>query len=174
LLANLYQLVEFNKEYHKKDSSVHAMWSIVAMMGHWLLHGNINGVWLAVDDGERVSHMHGLIGCALLTALNFVDVAEQLKPASEVQDLELVMALYLYWSRDLEDHGIDEEELDWREKVVAYAKKGGLDLDTISCGKLKEELESLSDVDPVKGSTKAGRWHWPKKVSTRYRIVEIT
>jgi hypothetical protein len=107
-----------------------------------------------------------LPGWPFLTALNFVDVAEQLKPASEIHDLELVMALYLYWSKDLEAYGIDEEDLDWREHVLAYAKKGSLDLDTISCGKLKEELESLSDMDPVKGSTNAGRWHWPKKVST--------
>jgi len=157
------QLVNFNKEYVKKDRSVHAMWSIVAMMGHWLLHGNINGVWSSVDDGERIAHMNDLIGCALLTALNLVDAAEQLKPASEFPDLALVMSLYLYWAKGQEDCGIDGDELDWRENVVAYAKKGNLDLDTVSCGKLKEELEELSDIDPIKGSTNAGRWHWPKK-----------
>jgi hypothetical protein len=173
LVKPLLQLVNFNKEYVKKDPSVHAMWSIVAMMGHWLLHGNIDGVWSSVDDGERVAHMHDLIGCALLTALNFVDRTEQLKPASKFPDLALVMSLYLYWAKGREDYGIDEDELEWRKNVVAYAKKGNLDLDTISCGKIKEELQRLSDVDPVKGSTNAGRWHWPKKVRTeRYSILE--
>jgi hypothetical protein len=159
LAKSLFQLVNFNKEYIKKEVSVHAMWSIVAMMGHWLLHGNISGVWSSVDDGERTAHLRDLIGCALLTALNFIDGIEQLKPASKFSDLALVMSLYLYWAI-----GQDEEELDWRQNVVAYAKKGNLDLDTISCGKIKEELQRHSDVNPIKGSTDAGRWHWPKKV----------
>jgi hypothetical protein len=164
LAKSLFQFVNFNKEYIKKEPSVHAMWSIVAMMSHWLLNGNINGVWSSVDDGERTAHLCDLIGCALLTALNFIDGTEQLKPASKFPDLALVMSLYLYWGINEGDHGIDEEDLDWRQNVVAYAKKGNFDLDTISCGKIKEELQRLSDTNPVKGSTNAGRWHWPKKV----------
>jgi hypothetical protein len=76
------------------------------------------------------------------------------------------MSLYLYWALDLEDYGIHKEHLEWwRKNVVAYAKKGGLDLDANGCGKIKEELLRLSGTKPLKGIARAGRWDWPKRVS---------
>jgi len=142
------------------------MWAIISMLGHWLSREDVAGIWMTVDDGNRVSHIHDVIGCALLTSLDFVDRAGQLKPASEFPDLALVMSLYLYWALDLEDYGIDKVHLEWwRKNVVAYAKKGGLDLDANGCGKIKEELQRLSGIEPLKGIARAGQWHWPKRVS---------
>lgn len=142
------------------------MWAIISMLGHWLSHGDVTGIWMAVDDGDRVSHIYDVIGCALLTSLDLVDRSGQLKPASKFPDLALVMSLYLYLALDLEDYGIDKAHLEWwRKNIVGYAKKGGLDLDANGCGKINEELQRLSGTMPLKGIAKAGRWQWPRRVS---------
>jgi len=119
----------------------------------------------AHDDGDRESETWGISGCAILTVLNELDRADRLKPDSKFQDLSLVMAMALKWSADQEDYGYDEEHLEWRNSVVAYAKKAGIDL--VATAPLHDAQELVDGVDEVEdlGNTKADLWDWKKKVS---------
>lgn len=121
----------------------------------------------AHDDGERAIETFGIIGCAFLTMLNELDRTENLKPDSKYQDLALVMLMAIKWSHGQEDYGIDEEELDWRNTIVAYAKKGGIDLKSTPLGGAEKLLESVDDkkADEDLGPAKADRWGWKAKVS---------
>ena len=106
-----------------------------------------------------------MIGCAILTMLNELDRAEHLKPDSKIQDLPLVMLMTLKWSYGQED--IDEEYLAWRNTVVAYAKKGGIDLKSTPLGGAQKLLDSVDEEQANEdlGPAKADRWGWKQKVS---------
>lgn len=122
---------------------------------------------MAVDDGARVYHLVKLIGYAVLTGLHAVDKAGKLTKNSEIRGLGLVMTLYLRWSHGLDENADDEEDLTWRENVVAYAKKAGIDLKTVGCA-MDRELEDIGDAEPLENSKKADRWDWKKVVSLQY------
>jgi len=78
---------------------------------------------ISIDDGEGVCKLIELTGCMLVTALEAIDKAGELKQQSRIRDLGLVMSLYLEWAWNLEDYGIGEEgECGWRKDVVAYAR----------------------------------------------------
>lgn len=116
----------------------------------------------AHDDGERESGTWGLSGCAILTMLNELDRANLLKPDSKFQDLGLVMCMALKWSDGEEDpHG--EENVEWRNNVVAYAKKGGIDLGATPLNDAPELVDGVDDAEAL-GKAKADRWDWKKRV----------
>lgn len=106
----------------------------------------------------------------LLTMLNELDRAGQLQAGSRLKDLPLVMAWYLEWSKDLEDMGFDHGELAFRARVVAYAKKAGIDLAASSglsgAGALVAALEAEEAeeeggaIPPLAGPARADRWGW--------------
>lgn len=102
-----------------------------------------------------------------MTMLNELDRAGCLKPDSQYQDLGLVMLMAIKWSDGREDYGIDEENLEWRNTVVAYAKKGGIDLKSTPLGGAEKLLESIDDdqANEDLGPAKADRWGWKAKVS---------
>jgi len=96
--------------------------------------------------------------------LNELDRTGHLKPDSKFQDLALVMGMALEWSDHQEDYGFDEEHLNWRNSVVAYAKKGGIDLTTIPLHNAQQLVDGVDDVE-IPGKVKADQWDWKKKVS---------
>lgn len=106
----------------------------------------------------------------LLTMLNELDRAGLLKPDSRLKDLPLVMAWYLEWSKDLDGMGFDNGELDWRAQVVAYAKKGQIDLATSGLFGAAERVAALEEeegegdegIPPLEGQAKSDRWGWKK------------
>ena len=118
-----------------------------------------------IDDGDCANQLVGLMGSAFLTGLDFVDRMGALKPASEseILDLGLVMSIWLDWSRSMPDYGIDK--VGWRKEVMAYAKKGGIDLKKEGCAAIERSLGEFENVPALKGAPKAGRWKWPSKVS---------
>jgi hypothetical protein len=162
------QLRDFNTEFTEKQRSVEKMWILVAGLGHWLLRGEA-GMAACADDGDRVNELTGLVGCALLTALHSLDVAGKLTNNSDIRDLGLVMSLYLHWTTIWGD--MDEEELEWRKKVVGYAKKAGIDLEQAGCASMKTILKEFERVRPITVVPKnmpRDRWAWKRKLS-RYR-----
>lgn len=123
-----------------------------------------------MDDGARTSELIGLIGCAFLMMLTTLDKEGQLTKNSEIKDLGLIISLYLKYSNGLEAYGIDEEELEWRPTLVAFAKKAGIDLAVGGCDGIKDALEEEGDVyaDKLKGVEK--RFSWAKNVSRLYAV----
>jgi hypothetical protein len=55
-----------------------------------------------IDDGEGVMATFKMIGTMILTMLNEVDLASELKVDSALRDFPLVMAPYLEWRDPLE------------------------------------------------------------------------
>ena len=109
----------------------------------------------------------GLIGLSFVTMLNEIDRADLLKADSRIKDLGLVMASYIRWSDSWKEFapGEDEDEMDWPEGVVAYAKKAGIDLENVGVYGVKDRLTEIGTVEPLEGDAKADRWGWKKKVS---------
>lgn len=152
------QLAEFNKEYNKKHTSPEAsaasvrhMWATLAALGHWSQFHNSDVLMRAIhiDDGPRANQLAGLMGCAFLTCLDFVERMVWLKADSEILDLGLVMSIWLDWSRGLPDYGV--EETGWRKDVVAYAKKGGIDLKQAGCAAAGQAIRGLEGTAALKG-----------------------
>lgn len=115
-------------------------WAPIAMLGRWLCENIME--MTGVDDGDRTNDFIALLGRAFLTALHAVDRAGRLTKDSELRDLGLVMSLYLEWSHGLEDYGLNEnDDMPWREHILAYAKKAGIDLKAVGCNSMSRVLE---------------------------------
>lgn len=120
-----------------------------------------------MDDGDLFIETMGLIGLSFVAMLNELDRADLLKADSRIKDLGLVMASYIRWSDSWKEFapGEDEDEMDWPEGVVAYAKKAGIDLENVGVYGVKDRLTEIGTVEPLEGDAKADRWGWKKKVS---------
>lgn len=125
---------------------------------------------LGIDDSSRVSAMVELVGSAFLSVLDVIDHAKELKPDSAYRDLGLVMSLYLKWSQDLPVDSDGDEN--WREKVVAYANKGGIDLKASGCLGIMDSLEEFDDVEPLQKKP-VGWWKWASNVSILHQCAFI-
>lgn len=118
-----------------------------------------------IDDGELFIETVGMIGLSFLTMLNELDQAKLLKSDSRIKDLGLVMACYLNWSEVWGEYN-DDDLADWPRKVVAYAKKAGINLENVGVYGVKDILTTIGDVEPLNGNAKADKWGWKKKVSS--------
>jgi hypothetical protein len=144
------------------------------------------------EDGEHVRDCYGLIGCAIMSALNALDIAGELKSDSKFKDLALVISYFLAWSEDMEAYGIEEDEsgdkkgewyedvdpdeaektldktggFDWRKQVVAYAKKAGVD--PAKGVYDTEKLFKKYDMDKDTKKPWQGRWRWDARVRLRF------
>lgn len=94
------QFAKFNKEYDKKHTfpetsaaSMRHMWATLAALGHCSGFDNSAVLMKAIgiDGGPRACQLAGLMGCAFLTCLDFIERMGWLKPDSEILDLGLVM-----------------------------------------------------------------------------------
>lgn len=170
--------MDFHKEYSKKkdERSLEKLWIIISTLAHWVSNGEVEGPRGGIDDGVRVVGVAELVGRAFISMLHLLDLAGQLKADSDFRDLSLVMSLYLSWSReqmalseivgDLDD---DYDGDQWDERVVLYAKKGGLDLVANGCcgtesrlNAVNEEFEANERSKTLKPSKTADRWKWSK------------
>ncbi|KAI1141554.1 hypothetical protein F5Y05DRAFT_373042 [Hypoxylon sp. FL0543] len=160
-------LIAFDKEFGKKKRTkkgIKEIWAITAAILQFLLEIPIDA-WLALSDKKKLETTAGLIGRALVSALNELDRAKYLKPDSEIKDLGLIISYYLYWASILKDqHRI---ELPFRKEVVAYARKAGIDLSVAGCYGTDERVRALEKevgrIKPLSGSVKPDRWEWKKK-----------
>lgn len=101
--------------------------------------------------------------------LNELNRAGHLKPNSKFQDLALLMGLVLKWSDGQEDYGYDPEDLEWRNSVVAYAKKGGIDLTTIPLLGAQKLVEGVKD-NEIPAKVKADQWDIKNKVCRKLTL----
>ncbi|KAM0711343.1 hypothetical protein Q7P35_002083 [Cladosporium inversicolor] len=157
-MADENQLVRFHDEFSKKQKSIEAMWTFISGMLHWRLIENSN--WECHDDGRKESATWGLSGCAILTMFNELDRAGHLKPDSKFQYLGLIMGMALKWSQDQEDYEL--EDIEWRNSVVAYAKKGGIDLADIPLDDVEKLMDGIEHVE-IPAHVKADQWEFKKK-----------
>jgi hypothetical protein len=104
--------------------------------------------------------------------LNELDRADLLKPDSKFQDLSLVMGMALKWSDGQIDYGYDEEHPEWRNSVVAYANKGGIDLAASPLHEAPELVDGVDDAE-VAGKAKVDRWDWKKRVGPTLTILVL-
>lgn len=118
-----------------------------------------------IDDGEGTESTIGLIGCALLSVIEAIEHAGELRPESKFRDLALVMSLYLAFAENARAM-FCWEEMTRSERVVGYAKKGGLDLKARGRHGMKAILEGLGDVAPIQ-KRKVGMWMWSANVRPR-------
>ena len=144
----------------------HQTWAIVSTLAHFINHEVHNGVWMQVDDGDRVEALTGLIGCAFLSALNALDRIEELKEDSAFRDLGLVMAIYLQFSQEATttEYSNDDDTTDWQEAIVQYAAKAEIDIADQGIVGL-ESLIASCESEPIAGKATATRWNWTKTVS---------
>ncbi|KXJ89127.1 hypothetical protein Micbo1qcDRAFT_165897 [Microdochium bolleyi] len=158
-------LSTFDNEFKKKrdDKSLKSMWANIAGLNHWFVEGDIMP-WIGSDDGEKVKTTVEIVGKAILTAFNELDLAGHLKADSEIKDIGLVVSLIMHWANDMPQYGIDEVE--WCQDVVAYAKKAGVDLVATGSYSAEKDLESLEEehgeIAALKGAAKTDRWGWKK------------
>ncbi|KAK8095700.1 hypothetical protein PG999_013722 [Apiospora kogelbergensis] len=163
--------VAFDVQFKKKqrdEETINHMWAVVAAAVHWLAGEDLS-LWFGADDADRISQTVKGIGSMLLSMLNELDRAGELKADSRMKDLALIMAWYLEWSKGLTDMLIQGDELDWRAQTVAYAKKAGIDLassglfgagDLVSA--LEKEKEDDGGIPPLAAQAKADLWGWKK------------
>lgn len=137
------------------------MWTVISGMLHWHLIEDSN--WQATDDGEKESATWNLSGRAILTMLNELDRAGHLKPDSKFLDLGLVMGMALKWSNGQEDYGYEPEDLEWRNSVAAYARKGGIDLTAIPLLDAQQLVDGVEDAE-IPARVKADQWDLKNKV----------
>lgn len=93
--------------------------------------------------------------------LNELDRSGHLKPDSKFLDLGLVMGMALEWSQGQEDYEL--EDIEWCNNVVAYAKKGGIDLADIPLDDVEKLVDGIEDVE-IPARVKADQWDFKKKV----------
>lgn len=125
----------------------------------------VSYIHAASDDGEKESQMFGMIGCAILTMLHELDRAGSLKADSQFQDLGLVMCMALKWSEEGQID-CDEEDTVWRHTIEAYARKGGIDLQSMPIHGAEELVDDVDQniASETLGQAKADKWEWRKKV----------
>ncbi|KAK5128308.1 hypothetical protein LTR85_002975 [Meristemomyces frigidus] len=163
------QVAEFDKAKNKhttaKDTAtLYDMWAPLATLGHYVSTNDVS-TFQMMDDGERTCQLIGLIGCAFVTMLDTLDNEGELKASSQYRDLGLVISLFLKWSSGQEAYGIDDEQLEWRPLLIAYAKKAGIDLKAVGCDDIGEILEENVDDSEAKIPTSKGeRYKWAKKL----------
>ncbi|OTA92861.1 hypothetical protein M434DRAFT_396137 [Hypoxylon sp. CO27-5] len=160
-------LIAFDKEFSKKKrtkKSIKEIWAITAAIMQFLLEIPLDA-WLAISDRKKLETTTGLIGRALVSALNELDRAKYLKPDSEVKDVGLIISFYLYWASTLKEE--QHIELPFRKEAVAYARKAGIDLSLAGCYGTEERVRALEKevgrIKPLSGSVKPDRWEWKKK-----------
>lgn len=86
-----------------------------------------------------------------------------LKTDSKFLDLSLVMCLALRWAG--EQDALEDDHLAWLGTVVAYAKKGGIDLESAPLREAKKLIDGVDEsAGEELGKAKADRWAWRKQV----------
>ncbi|KAF7192058.1 hypothetical protein HII31_06703 [Pseudocercospora fuligena] len=154
-----------------RSPNIHQMWANIAALAQFLNGEAHEGAWLDVDDRARVDSLCGLIGCAILTALNDLDRIGQLACDSPFEDLGLIMALYIRFSHDATSTVFRESDQDvnWQDMILAYAYKADIDLSYQGVTGLGDSLDPRnSDVDLLDFNVTASRWSW-SKVLAEYR-----
>lgn len=138
---------------------------------------------LDIDDGERVNQTASLIGRVVLTVLNEIDLKGWLGPDSIIKDLAIIISLYLEWSSDLPEFGLDWDDFSWRPQLVQYANKAGIDLVTAGIFGTQDEVNKLEAEEfgsvgekfgKLKGAAKSDRWKWKGSVSTPLRVLSAS
>jgi hypothetical protein len=75
------------------------------------------------------------------------------------------MCIALEWIRSNASNGIRDEDLGWREYVVAYAKRGKIDLAKSPLQNTSELLAGFKACRRRIGKPRVDRWGWRQKVS---------
>ncbi|KAF1977814.1 hypothetical protein BU23DRAFT_451375, partial [Bimuria novae-zelandiae CBS 107.79] len=83
------------------------------------------------EDGDHVCELTSMIGRALLTVLEAIQRAGELRPDSKYKDLGLVITYLLEFALDLPQYGLEGSCMAWRPEAVNYFKEAGLDAPTI-------------------------------------------
>ncbi|KXT18649.1 hypothetical protein AC579_9823 [Pseudocercospora musae] len=154
-----------------RSPNVHQMWANIATLGHFLNSGVHESAWLDSEDRARVESLCGVIGCAILTALNHLDRIGQLAYDSAFQDLGLIMALYIRFSHDASSTVFNEngQDVNWQDMILAYAYKADIDLSNQGVAGVGDALDPRNrDVDLLDCNVTASRWAW-SKVLADYR-----
>jgi hypothetical protein len=88
-----------------------------------------------------------------------------MKADSEFLDIPLVITVFLEWSSDLPEYGIEDEAVEWRPHAVAYFKKGQFEASkgVARTAKLIEEVEP-TDEDRLPKKTNKDPWTWSKRL----------
>lgn len=145
------------------------MWAAISALGYFLNHDVHDGIWMEVSDRPRVIELAGLIGCAILSALNTLDRLEELKEDSAFRDLGIVMALFLKFSQDIPTGPIyinEGVETDWQEAIIQYAAKAGIEVTDQGVTNIEDLVDDCESTGvPISGKATASRWHWTKTVS---------
>lgn len=154
-------MVEFNNAYHSKGPNrLEDMWVIISAVGLWFNTNDHFERLTMSEDGESVSQLLGVMGCAVVTVLAAIERAGELKPDSRFLDLALVIGYYVDFCYDLPAYGFEGEAVTWRKHAVEYFKKANLDpaKATATTKQRMEKIEKgddeLDEEEPTDGAEK--------------------
>ena len=149
------------------------MWMAISGLAHFLNDEAHGDVWMRISSPwlkdrhlpipSRITALCEVIGCALLTALNRIEMLDELGPGSQFHDLGLVMALFMKFSQRAPKTTIRRASINWQHTLKQYALKANIKLANQGVANLKRTVDSIK-VEPLEGKATATRWNWKDEV----------
>jgi hypothetical protein len=121
------------------------------------------------EDGERCGSIVERIGSAVLAAVDFLIEKGQFKQGSEIRNLGLVLALYLSFAQ--KQHGLFDEEVEWRFALVKRAETHGVTL--TGPFDARAVLDKVAEDEPVEDMAKFKNIKWKNEVRVAYEYRRI-
>ncbi|KXT05702.1 hypothetical protein AC578_5590 [Pseudocercospora eumusae] len=174
------QLIEkflqiFHASLYGKELNFQKMWLAISGLAHFLNDETHGDVWMRISSPwlkdrmlpicSRITSLCEIIGCALLTALNRIEMLDELGPVSQFRDLGLVMALFMTFSQRAPSTIIHREGVNWQHTLKAYALKACINLANQGVANVKRVVDSIK-VEPLEGKATATRWNWRDNIAS--------
>ncbi|KAF2847709.1 hypothetical protein T440DRAFT_500905 [Plenodomus tracheiphilus IPT5] len=139
------QLLDFDKAFREPgEKRLYEMWAVISAMGLWFNTAHGIAALYMNEDSETTRDLIGLVGRALITALDVVENEGELKSDSKLLDLSLVIGEYLEFAYKFPAMGIEGEcmgKLDAKKGVFAT------DLRIRQLEKGDDDAEEVTDTD---------------------------
>ncbi|KAH0541674.1 hypothetical protein FGG08_003837 [Glutinoglossum americanum] len=121
-------LAALDRELTKKRVAPMKLWAQLEGMAIFLVT-DVNE-WFGCDDPDGVDARIRLIGNGLLSALSLLESRNLLNPATTtIKNISMTLALFLTFANDWYEIAEDERgSAAWKTKVVALAKKRGVEI----------------------------------------------
>lgn len=143
-------------EYKKKDRNLKEMWIWIVALGHWMNIAELQPLYM-IDDGDRFEKTLDLVARSLLSMLDALDRADELKSSSEFKDIGIVIGLF----NQIAETFADNYPHELNENALMYAVEKGIDVSTVYG--TTEKLETIEYDVPSWPAVAADRWSFTKK-----------
>lgn len=150
------KLIEFDKDFKKKDVTAEALWPHIEGLA-WFFHTGMDQMhWAMLGDPPDRNAMVTLLGAAILSTLDVLKQEGKLdsKTADPIRNLGLILALWIKFALESCDDSLCHEgEANWAIAVVKLAKEHGIEIK--GPHGIETEVQGLRG---KKGKPKAKAW----------------